>query len=119
MIYSIDPFKKIETIPHKKDYDMIVRRLTHDELTAIEDELNNEISGDRIHTSSWIPGSDWTDTVYAPLYRIAGHDEKIAGMYFGLLLWVVVMNHLESWSFGRYELDGIPIEGITYFSIQP
>lgn len=29
-----------------------------------------------------------------------------------------MIEHPEAWSFGRYELDGIPIEGLTYFRIE-
>ncbi len=38
-------------------------------------------------------------------------------MFFGLILWQVILEHPDSWSFGRYELGDVPIEGMTYFRI--
>jgi len=76
------------------------------------------VEGDEIHTSSWMPGSNWSGTVFDPIYRIAcQQDESAAGMCFGLMLWEVLMQREDVWGFGRYEKDGVPIEGMTYFRI--
>jgi hypothetical protein len=37
--------------------------------------------------------------------------------FFGILLWQVMMDRPEAWGFGRYEKDGAPIEGMTYFRL--
>ena len=116
MLFDIDG-NKIMQIPHRYDYDVWRSRLTHDELQAIQDELNQRVSGTEVHTSSWIPGSDWTGTVYQPIYD-ACQDQESAAKFFGLFLWEVMMNREgEAWCFGRYEKDGIPIEGLTYFRV--
>lgn len=117
MLYSIETGKDILSIPYEREYQLMKTRLSQTEYSAIFDELTSKISGDEIHTSSWIPGADWTDTVYAPLYEAANQDEELAAKYFGLFLWVVVMEHPETWSSGRYEKDGIPIRGRTYFRV--
>ena len=78
----------------------------------------SRISGSEIETSSWIPGSDWSGTVFQPIYEKAcNQDESAAAKFFGLILWHVVMEHEEWWSFGRYKLGNIPIDGLTYFRI--
>ncbi len=78
------------------------------------------IAGDEIHTSSWMPGSDWTGTVWEPIYADAcGYDDVTAGLCFGLFVWEAVRDHPDAWAFGRYEKDGIPIQGMTYFRIHP
>lgn len=118
MLYSIDSDDYISSIPHRRDYDRWRRGITDAEYQAIYDELNSRISGSEIETSSWIPGSDWTGTVFQPIYEKAcQYDEGAAAKFFGLILWRVVMEHEEVWAFGRYKLGDIPIEGLTYFRI--
>lgn len=118
MLYSIDQDCYIDHIPYENDYKRWRSRLTDAEYEAIAAELESRIEGGEIHTSSWIPGDDWTGTVYDPIYQKACNRDPIAsGKCFGLFLWVVLKNHSDVWGFGRYEKDGIPIRGLTYFKI--
>ncbi len=79
-----------------------------------------ETGDERIHTSSWMPGSNWEDTVWQPIYMDAcQYDEIAAGLCFGLFVWEAFLEHAEVWSFGRYEINGLPIRGLTYFRIEP
>jgi len=118
MLFSIDTNSYITKIPHKADYDRWKAGISDSEYHAIYDELNARISGSDIETSSWVPGNDWTGTVYEPIYKKACHyDVSASAKFFGLILWHVVMEHKEVWSFGRYRLGDIPIEGLTYFRI--
>lgn len=118
MLYSIDTGNEIARIPHLRDYEKRRSRLTAAEYTAIYNELASRISGSEIETSSWIPGSDWTGTVYQPIYEKAcNQDVNASAKFFGLILWHVFMEHEEWWSFGRYKFNNIPIEGLTYFRI--
>src|SRR5437773_4011963 len=81
--------------------------------------LNSRISGDEIHTSSWMPGTDWSGTVFEPIYSAAclcDHDSS--AKFFGLILWEVVKDHDKTWSYWRYDKNGIPIKGLTYFRLQ-
>lgn len=118
MLYSLDSGEYIDYIPHRKDFDVWRSRLSQDEYSAIVQELNSRIDGDEIVTSSWLPGSDWSGTVFEPIYEKACQmNEEAAAKFFGLLLWEVVLNHPDVWSFGRYEKDGVPIEGMTYFKL--
>ncbi len=118
MLYSLESDSYIEHIPHKHDYDKWRSRISDEHYQAIYDELNSRISGSDIETSSWIPGSDWSGTVFQPIYEDAcNFDETAAAKFFGLILWHVVMEHDEVWAFGRYQLGDVPIEGLTYFRI--
>ena len=120
MLYSIDSLSYITDVPHRREYDSWRSRLSDDEFHAIYDELNSRIGDSQIETSSWIPGSNWEGTVFQPIYEIACQcDHDAAARFFGLILWQVVMEHEQVWSFGRYEKDGIPIRGLTYFRIDP
>jgi hypothetical protein len=120
MLYSFDSESEITTIPRSRlrDYELWRGRLTGEEYQAILDELDCRIEGAEVQTSSWIPGSDWSGTVFHPIYeRACFGDESAAAKFFGLIVWDVFLRHSEWWSFGRYEKDGIPIQGLTYFKI--
>lgn len=118
MLYSTDSNSYIDRIPHCEDYDRWRSRISDDDYQAIYDELRSRISGSEIQTSSWTPGKDWRGTVFQPIYEDAcNRDPDASAKFFGLILWHVVMEHEEAWSFGRYQLHDVPIEGLTYFRI--
>jgi hypothetical protein len=120
MIYSLESQSYITAVPHKGNFDQWRGRLTESEYSAIITDLTSRIQGTEIQTSSWIPGSDWTETVFDPIYSKAClQDERAAAKFFGLIVWQVIMDQPETWAFGRYEKDGVPIEGLTYFRISP
>jgi hypothetical protein len=37
--------------------------------------------------------------------------------FFGLLVWKYTMEHEDTWSFGRYDIRGVAVEGLAYFKI--
>ena len=120
MLYSIPDMKRIEHVPHRPEYRSWRAALDRVDLGAyrrIHNELDSRFDEHEIDTSSWIPGSDWTGTVWEPIYRACGEDHVAAGLFFGLLVWQVVMDRGDCWSFGRYEKEGILIRGMTYFHI--
>ncbi|MGF9893438.1 hypothetical protein ABEX78_32935 [Priestia megaterium] len=119
MLYSVSQGTYIDKIPHKSDYDRWRKNLSDNDLDIITQELNNKINNDEIHTSSWIPGSNWMGTVFEPLYWACNQNEKAAARFFGLILFKVIMERkYDTWAFGRYEKDGVPIEGLTYFKLK-
>jgi len=118
MIYSFDTLSYIKDIPHRREYNIWRAYISDKEYLAIIKALNEMLEGEEIVTSSWTPGSDWSGTVYEPIYHKAcRRNEDHAAKFFGLLLWEVVLNHKEVWCFGRYQKDGFPIEGMTYFRL--
>ena len=119
-LYSIDPFYQITHIPHRRKFDAWCSGLKAEQLYSIRSELRKMIEADneRIHTSSWMPGNNWENTVWQPIYTDAcDFDEVNAGLCFGLFVWEAFLEHPEAWSFGRYEIDGREIRGLTYFRI--
>ncbi len=118
MLYSIDTGEMITTTPYRGDYDRWRSGLSDMEYTNIIEELESKVEGSEIQTSSWIPGDDWTDTVYDPIYSKACNKDPVASAkFFGLLLWETMLNNQFYWAFGRYQKNGIQIEGLTYFKI--
>ena len=108
-------------IPHEREYRIWTSRLDDADVRAINEEFQRRIAekeNQEVVTSSWLPGSDWTGTPFMAIYQIAARNDMIAsGLCFGLMLWVFFMERPEAWSYGRYKLNGIPIEGLTYFRI--
>jgi hypothetical protein len=120
MLYATDNGKltPVTEIPHKMKYFIWLSKLSHTEYNAIINELNRRIDGTEIKTSSLMPGNDWTGTVFEPIYtKACGFDEEQSVLFFGLIVWLVLMDRPEAWSFGRYEKDRTHIKGITYFRI--
>jgi len=118
MLISVDDGHEIDSIPHENDFIFYKERLTNEEFNSIVDELNSRIDENEIHTSSWIPGSDWSGTVFEPIYTKACKSNfETSAKFFGLILWYVMMNRPERWSFGRYTKNEVDIKGLTYFRI--
>ena len=106
----------VTSMPRPDTFRLLTDRLTPEEFRAIEEALNDRIDGDEIHTSSWIPGSDWQNTPYEPIYELAARrNHDLAGKLFGLMVFHVFMNREDAWITGRFEKDGEPISGRTYF----
>lgn len=116
MLYSIDSGKYIDKLPHKKEFVSWMKNLSADSYQNIIEALNDKIDENDINTSSWIPGNDWTGTVYEPIYHACGDNKEASGLFFGLILFKLLMERQDAvWGFGRYEKNGVPIRGTTYF----
>ena len=79
MLYSIDTGKYITRIPHKSDFDRWMSKLSEDDYKKIKQELNSKINQKDINTAGWIPGHDWTGTVYEPIYEACGKNVTQSG----------------------------------------
>ena len=109
---------RIDYTPHADDWRVWRARLTESQWQAISDELNRRIDRDEVHTAGWIPGRDWTGTVFQAIYEDAcARNEDAARLCFGLAVWEVIRARADRWSFGRYEKDGVPIRSLTYFRV--
>jgi len=125
MLYSVPDMTRIEQVPHQQDY---TRWRCAPDVTnpgafqQICSGLDSRFNTCEVDTSSWIPGANWEETPFQPIYVACGGDEnenahEEAARFFGLIVWQVVMDRGDCWSFGRYEKDGVPIRGMTYFRI--
>ncbi len=120
MLYSVPDLRRTDHVPHSGDYRhwrQALDRIDPRAYQRMHEELDRRFDGREVDTSSWIPGSDWTETVFQPIHHSCGEDETAAALFFGLLVWQVVMDREDCWSFGRYEKEGVPIKGMTYFRI--
>ena len=120
MLIDIETGRAINRIPYRSDFDALRKRLTDaefDRMIAGIDELIDE-SGAEIATAGWLPGSDWTLTLFDPIYsKAARGDYRRAALFFGQLVRYAVMNRPEEWASGRYDVDGRDIGSRTYFRL--
>jgi hypothetical protein len=115
MLYSVETGKNVDKLPHKKEFDIWMKKLPQADYENIVDALNAKIAHSDINTSSWIPGDEW-DSVYKPLAVACGNNKEASGLFFGLILFDLLMRRDDAvWGFGRFEKNGVPIKGTTYF----
>lgn len=120
MLWDIASQREITTIPHSEAYDRWMSALSDDEVSEIKDALNKMIDGTEVQTSSWMPGKVWRGTPFRVIFEKAAHgDHDVARKCFGIIVWEVFMERPEYWASDRYEKDGVPIEGRTYFQVHP
>ncbi|HYH00330.1 MAG TPA: hypothetical protein VD837_14450 [Terriglobales bacterium] len=78
---------------------------------------NTSIEGGRTNLQTGIKG-DWTGTVFQPIYDHLG-DEGLAGMFYGKLWKMVIIDREERWigvrSDPTFPQRGITLQGKTYF----
>ncbi len=91
-------------------------------IQAIFDELNRLIdevvdTPEELITAGWLPGNDWTGTVWDAIYVAANRDCSRAAMVFGALVFEAIIERPETWSLGKYQVDGRDIGSTTYFRI--
>jgi hypothetical protein len=111
----------INTVWYKKFFDASKQWLSDDEYQAMVDELNRIIqekldNKEQVVVSSFIPGSDWSDTVWDPIYtKACGSDFDHAAQFFGLLVCQVLIDREETWYFIKQE---VAARGMIYFRPQ-
>jgi hypothetical protein len=108
--------KPITHVPYEAEYRRYMSAMMPSEIAAIKATLNEMIDGTEIQTAGWMPGSDWTGTVFEPIYfKAAGQSYTTSAKCFGLMVWEVFLERPERWTSGRFEKDGEPIGSRTYF----
>ena len=114
MLYSVDSGRYVTRLPHKTEFDRWMKRLSAADYQRIADVINERIDASDINTAGWMPGHDWTGTVYEPLYDACGKNETQSGMFFGLIVFNTLMRRTDGvWGFGKFEKDGVPISSMT------
>ena len=118
MLYSVEG-KSMNGVPHKQAFDACCRKMSIQDVDAIMQELDrlfteaHQSPGNEFLVSSWIPGHDWTGTVFQPIYVASDYDTERAAQNFGLFVWSAAMEHDEKWAF--YRCEKLKVPGMTYF----
>lgn len=116
MLVDLMSGEPIRRVPYEAEYRRLMSRMLPEEIAAIKARLNEMVEGTEIQTAGWMPGADWTDTPFDPIYQKAARcNQEVAARCFGLIVWEVFMERPEKWTSGRFEKDGEPIGSRTYF----
>ena len=92
-------------LKNDNDYQIMI-----DELNRLVQECIDK--GSNFVVAGFIPGSDWTGTVWQPIYDDACHgQEDHSAMFFGLLVCQVLIDRKETWYFLKQE----NVNSMTYF----
>jgi hypothetical protein len=114
-LFDLETLHLVTEVPFQTTY-RLTQRMSSSELSIVEDKLNSMIDGEEIKTAGWMPGSDWSNTEFFPIYeKAAKRNQNLAARIFGLIVWSIFMRRPESWITGRFEKDGEPIGSRTYF----
>ena len=112
MLFSIDG-KQIVSVAYEAEFKKRMKFLNDTDYKKIIDELNRVIKSGDVHTSSWIPGSDWRNTIYEPIWIACQKNDVLAAKFYGQILYKVMMDRPENWCFGDFS----HAKGKTYFKI--
>jgi len=116
MLSSIN-YDFVNTVWHKAFFDASKSRLSNEEYKSMVDELNMIVQKSideksDIVVSSFIPGNNWSNTVWDAIYsKACGYDEEFSAKFFGLLLCQVLINREETWFFIKQDVA----RGMIYF----
>ena len=115
MLYNVFRKRYVRTLPHEAEFNIWRRNLSDTDYDAVCIALLQHFDDNEVSTSSWIPGNDWIETVYEPLYRACGNNVEASGLFFGLIVFKLLMENTDDvWGFVRAEE---PIKGKTYFRL--
>lgn len=118
MLISTDNGKTVTRLPHKREFDYWRARISDEDYAAAVDAINAYVDQREIFNASWIPGSDWRETAYQPIYVACGENETQAGLFFGLIVFETLMNRQDKrWGFDRCEINGKDPGGMTYYEL--
>ena len=116
MLVSVDTGLKVTQLPHSHEFARWRKSITNVDYDKVVEAINNQVDEKDLNTAGWMPGHDWTGTVYEPLYDACGKSVSQAGLFFGLVVFKILMERTDAvWGFGRFEKDGVPIHSMTYF----
>ena len=123
-----DKEKELKDIPHKEEYLVLRGRLSEYELDKIKSAIDQQFEenvdkdGHKISVSGWMPGKDWANTPYQPIFdKACGQDYTRSGLFFGQIAMEVLLdrckNQGENWCCMKdcEKSDGSKIKSKVYW----
>ncbi|MCY2926106.1 MAG: hypothetical protein NT031_11810 [Planctomycetota bacterium] len=114
MLFNIEG-KQITKLPHKDQFTAWRRRLSDADYQRAADSIKSMCEAKDFVVSSFLPGSDWTGTEFQPLYFACGQSMQQSGLFFGLIVWKVMMDDDAEWCFLPADKGGDDVLGMRYF----
>ena len=94
--------KEIKTVGRGQDFQRAIARMSIQEYERIRAELRSKLAlvePGKATAASWIPGHDWTGTVYEPIYtKACQRNYDASAMLFGQIFKLEVIHHGALWS---------------------
>jgi len=119
MLYNLDDIE-VTKLPHKQTFDLHRSNLSDADYEAAAAAINAYVdSAGDCFISSYIPGENWTNTPYQPLYIACNQSEEQSALFFGLIVWKVMMERQDDWYFKPADKEAEDILGMTYFRREP
>lgn len=117
MLIGMTSGGEIRRMPYEREYKGYLSPITDKERQEAKTALNAMIGQTEIQTSSWMSGNDWLGTVSQPIGETTARQSHEGGAKcFRLFVVKIFIERRETWTSGRFEKDGIPLRGRTYFS---
>lgn len=120
MLFQLDGTQVTE-LPHQEDYKRWRSNLSDEDydnaVNAIKKYVAEKYNApEPVFNASYIPGKDWNNTPYQPLHVACGMSRTQSAMFFGLLVWKVMMEpDVGEWMFiPGIDKNGNEI-GMTYW----
>ncbi len=127
----------VSGLSHRHDFDQVWSSIPPPQRTAIEAEINHRldeliaspdpswgsitntsIEGGKPNPVTGISG-DWSGTVFHAIYEACGFNEELAGMFYGNVWKMVIIERQERWigirSDPTFPQRGISLMGKSYF----
>ena len=116
MLYNLDR-DPMETVPHRGEFDTWRARLSDAHYNAMYNAINNYCDRcEEVFCSTWLPGSDPAiEAAFPPLTVACGGNEELSGLFFGIIVWIVMMERNDQWLFKPAEQQEDRWRGVTYF----
>lgn len=109
--------KLMEYLPHGEEFARKRANLSDEDYYAVIDKINEYCDTHETVKCVYFAPGDWTPTVFQALYEACGKNAEDAAMFLGQILWVVLQERDDDWSFYREESIGDNIQGMKYFRI--
>jgi hypothetical protein len=128
---------EVSRLSHRREFDRVWLSMTLQQRRAIEREINRRldalivspdpnwgtitntsIEGGKASPTTGVRG-EWAGTPFLAIYEACGHDDERAGMFFGNVWKMVIIDRPERWigirSDPTFPQRGITLQGKTYF----
>ena len=120
MLWDVDKNREITSIPHLEFYNSRISLLSTGQIEAIQSAIFQCVEDEEIVNAGFIGSRDWNGTPFQPISEVAcNHNFETSRLLFGIIVWVTLMEHDAFWSFGRYEINNVQVESMTYFRVHP
>ena len=111
--------KLVKSVPFQRDFRHWKSNMTAVQIADVKTWIHHQLDMGDVHTTSWMPGSDWRGTPLQAIYSSGTkRSEVAAAKCFGLFVWDCVLERIEeSRGFKALREGRLPHKGSDLFSV--